>query len=308
MVQTGQWRDNCAPVSSLTPRDVARALNGDPLRDGVLAPGPGHSRKDRSLRIWLDPLSVHSFAGDDWRTCDDYVREKLGLGPWQSRATPTPRVARTPSSSDRTPQHQREKARWLWQHSQPARGTPVERYLRSRAINLSELPETLRYIPARPPKYEWPAMIAPFALTREPEPGRLAVSPQTIAGVHLTLLRPDGRGKANIIPDKKIVGPSMGVPVVIASINDGLGLAITEGIEDALSVHLATGLGVWAAGSATRMPALSDAVPDYIDAITIVADGDDAGQRNAELLAHNLVRRAYDVDVQRLHDEWRTAA
>ena len=34
-----------------------------------------------------------------------------------------------------------------------------------------------------------------------------------------------------------------GLPIVVAPVNDSLGLAITEGIEDALSVHEATGFG-----------------------------------------------------------------
>ena len=42
-------------------------------------------------------------------------------------------------------------------------------------------------------------------------------------------------------------------------------LAITEGIEDRLTVHEATGLGAWAAGSASRMPALAYVLPGYIE-------------------------------------------
>ena len=48
---------------------------------------------------------------------------------------------------------------------------------------------------------------------------------------------------------------------MLAPMNDLLGLAITEGVEDALSIHAATGLGAWAAGAASRLPALADAVP-----------------------------------------------
>jgi AAA domain len=64
--------------------EVARALGGEASgRNKVLAPGPGHSTKDRSLSVAIDPavpdgFSVHSFAGDDWQSCKDHVREKLG--------------------------------------------------------------------------------------------------------------------------------------------------------------------------------------------------------------------------------------
>jgi hypothetical protein len=64
-------------------RTITSALGGELRRDHVLAPGPGHSRTDRSLSIKLideEPgFVVHSFAGDDPIVCRDYVREKLGL-------------------------------------------------------------------------------------------------------------------------------------------------------------------------------------------------------------------------------------
>jgi hypothetical protein len=60
----------------------ARALGGEVSGNQVLCPGPGHDAEDRSLSVKLgkngEPI-VHSFAGDDWRTCRDYAREKLGL-------------------------------------------------------------------------------------------------------------------------------------------------------------------------------------------------------------------------------------
>jgi hypothetical protein len=82
---------------SLTLQQVARALDGEVSGDQVRAPGPGHSRKDRSLSVKLDdngePI-VHSFADDEDLKCKDddedlkckdYVRERCGLPPWQPR-------------------------------------------------------------------------------------------------------------------------------------------------------------------------------------------------------------------------------
>ena len=68
-------------------RSAAHALGGEVSGEQVLAPGPGHSPKDRSLSVKPDPNApggflVESFAGDDWKICKDYVREKLGLGPF----------------------------------------------------------------------------------------------------------------------------------------------------------------------------------------------------------------------------------
>jgi hypothetical protein len=49
-------------------------------------------------------------------------------------------------------------------------------------------------------------------------------------------------------------------------------------------MYAATGLGVWAAGSGTFMPALADAVAGYIEAITIYAHDDKFGRHGAEPL------------------------
>jgi Toprim domain len=87
---------------------------------------------------------------------------------------------------------------------------------------------------------------------------------------------------------------------VLAPPNDLLGLAITEGIEDALSVHEATGLGAWAAGSASFLPSIADSVPDYIECVTIYAHLDKAGQNGARGLAEALARRTIEVLVEGL--------
>jgi hypothetical protein len=141
-----------------------------------------------------------------------------------------------------------------------------------------------------------PALIAAFGLCAEPEPGIIA-APSDVISVHLTLLKPDGSGKAEIAKPKLIVGGPGGKPITIAPPNDLLGLAICEGIEDALSVHEATGLGAWAAGSAGMMPALADAVPDYADCVSIYADANVAGQENAAKLAERLTARGIHAEV-----------
>jgi len=122
-------------------------------------------------------------------------------------------------------------------------------------------------------------MIAPFAIPHEYEPGKLSVNATQVNAVHITRLTPDGHKHPND-PSKLMIGSPRGVPIVLAPMNDLLGLAITEGIEDALSVHQALGLGVWAAGSAGQMPALAEAMPDWCDLVTIVADAN-AAQRGA---------------------------
>ena len=92
-------------------------------------------------------------------------------------------------------------------------------------------------------------MIAAHGLPEEYEPGRLRIG--EVSGVRLTFL--DGPRKAPIpdLPDgRKAHGTCKGVPIVVAPPNDGLALCIAEGIESALSLHVAMGWGAWAAGSA----------------------------------------------------------
>jgi len=71
-------------------RTVARTMGGTVSGEEALVPGPRHSPKDRSLSIRVGPqfqdgFITHSFAGDDPLVCRDYVRQKLGLPPWQPK-------------------------------------------------------------------------------------------------------------------------------------------------------------------------------------------------------------------------------
>jgi phage/plasmid primase-like uncharacterized protein len=191
--------------------------------------------------------------------------------------------------SEQYEREQHQKARWLWGQHQPIAGTPAEVYLRDVRKISCALPATLGYLaPTKPGRH--PALIAAFAVTDEIEPGLLA-APHDVASVHLTLLRADGAGRADAKPSKLMIGSPGALPIVIAPANDLLGLAVTEGLEDGLTVHAATGLGVWAAASAGRMPALAEQLPDYVEAITIYGHDDEAGQRGARGLAEKLAVR-----------------
>jgi hypothetical protein len=164
----------------------------------------------------------------------------------------------------------------------------AETYLRETRGYQGPLPATLRFLPADD-KYP-PTMVGAFGLAEEPESGVLTIGDDAITGIHLTRLTADGR-KQDGEKAKTFLGLSSGSPIVLAPVNDLLGLAATEGIEDALSAHDATGLGAWAAGSAGRLPALAAVIPDYVEAITIYAHKDDAGQRDARSLAEKIYAR-----------------
>jgi hypothetical protein len=238
---------------------------------------------------------VYSHAGDHWRGCRDYVLEKIGRQ-WREPGYPLGRHQRPPQPHYGVKDHeqrQHEKAARLWSRREPIIGTPAELYLRAARGYSGPIPRTLAFLrPARPEHH--PAMIAAFAVCDEPESGVVG-EPLHVNSVHLTLLKPEGSGKANTDPNKLIVGRPLGRPVAVAPTNDLLGLAITEGVEDALTAHEATGLGAWAAGSAAFMPALASAVPNWIETVTIYGHADASGREGAFRLAAALSRRCVEV-------------
>jgi hypothetical protein len=205
---------------------------------------------------------------------------------------PEPEPLSKPSSTCSDPTRC-NKAQWLWSRRRPIAGTPAEIYLRCARDYGGPLPQTLAFLPAcggHPP-----AMIAAFGLAAEIEPGVISISASEVAGVHLTRVASDGLSKAGTETDKIMLGAPLGSPIVLAPPNDLGGLAITEGIEDALSVHEATGLGAWAAGAASFLPALAAAIPSWIECVTIVVDDDDAGRSNSDVLATILEERGFQV-------------
>ena len=98
----------------LSLREIAYALGGHVCDEFVLAPGPGHSKRDRSLKVTPraeDGFVVHSFAGDDWRVCHNYVLETLGL---VRDVRVKPRQVATPWRPVYRTQERYAKARGLW--------------------------------------------------------------------------------------------------------------------------------------------------------------------------------------------------
>jgi hypothetical protein len=183
------------------------------------------------------------------------------------------------------------KAHWLWSQRRPIAGSIAETYLRDARGYGGPLPATLGFLPGRD-EYP-PAMIAAFG-------------DRPVSGVHLTRLLPDGSDRERSEQAKIMIGNSIGFPIVLAPVNDLLGLAVAEGIESALSTYEATGLGTWAAGCASRLPALAGAIDPFVECVTIVVDDDQDGRRYAIALAEQVERRGIEarpVIIGGKHDE-----
>jgi len=262
---------------------LAHTLGGDVAGDHVLAPGPGHSPRDRSMAVWLDDgtpsgVRVHSFANDDYRDCLDYVRQRLGGGTAWHVSTPpeTPRRREVPTDNT-------ARALELWDAARSPGGTPVETYLAGRGITLPDdvrRADVLRLHEACPFRLDdgttarLPALVALMRdiITDEP------------VGIHRTALKPDGSGKADLPGlgnPKKMLGRAKGAAIKLSAdedVTDGLGIA--EGIETALSIMAAGWRPMWALGSAGTIASFP--VLPGIECLTIFADADRAGLAAAQ--------------------------
>jgi hypothetical protein len=245
------------------------------------------NQRRKVLRVWhVSPgfltyrcarCDIHGYARDDGARSPD--RAELAKARAESQ-----RMAAETSAAKQA------KARWLWNRRHPIAGTTAERYLREVRRYGGPIPATIGFLPGR--QELPPAMISAFGLPHETGPGEIAVSPAAVQAVHITKLAPDGSDKAGTAADKIMIGTPRGAPIAVAPLNDLLGLAITEGIEDALSVHEGTGLGAWAAGAAPFMPPLANVIPAHlVEFVTIIADMDKDGQRFASELQGALKRR-----------------
>ena len=150
---------------------LQRALGGEISGGQLLCPGPGHSPRDRSLAVRPSPdgegFIVHTHCGDDWQTCKDYVRERLGLPQWQpgderERRVDPPRLktferVAVEAEAERRPLTQDdrvriERTRAMWDEATDPRGTEAERYLASRKllVLVEDVGSVLRYHPRCP--------------------------------------------------------------------------------------------------------------------------------------------------------------
>jgi len=275
-------------------RAIAAALGGQVAGpDTILAPGPGHSPRDRSLAIRLDPAAPDGFltfshAGDDWRACRDHVRARLGLPAWepgdeQRRAIPQRHVEKWDLASIEAEVNARPRAwtedeinrianaRRIWEEARDPRGTLAEHYLRrERALDLPDdlAGEVLRFHAQCPWRNEntgatdhVPALIVPFR----------SIDNNDITAVHRIALNTDGT---------KLGRRMLGIVYRAAiKLDDAISetLTIAEGLETAMAGRQLGFAPAWALGSTgniSKFPLI-----DGIKRLVIVGERDDASAR-----------------------------
>ncbi len=257
-------------MTGLDLRSIARRLGGEVSGRQVLAPGPNHSARDRSLSVRLswqapDGYIVFSHAGDDFAACRDHVRAKLGL----SHVMPTRRDAPVaPAPSDHAARIARAAA--LWADGLDPHGTVVERYLASRGLELPQGADALRYHPRcswrdqdRAETIRVPAMVA----------GMRAIEGDAITAVHRTRLT-----DAGVKLGRRMLGIAAGAAIKLDRDTEVThGLAVGEGIETVLAAQQLGFRPVWAlasAGAVASFPVLPG-----VEALTLLAENDPASDR-----------------------------
>lgn len=166
------------------------------------------------------------------------------------------------------------QAHRLWREAFPIGGTVAETYLREARRITCVLPSTLRFHPTC-----WHGATA----SRHPALVALIDGSDDFA-VHRTYLRPDGSGKAALVPPKAMLGAASGGALRLTGA--GGALVVAEGIETALS--LACGLlrspaSIWAALSTSGLRGLR--LPPAAGKLTVACDGDAPGRDAAHALA-----------------------
>ena len=273
---------------------IARALDGEISGRQVLAPGPGHRRRDRSLSIRIDAdapdgFVVHSFAGDDPLACKDYVRERVGLPAWQpgdeqDRRVSAPRLRRFDRTGVGRDSEKRlrtdddlgriERAAAIWDDADDPRGTVAQTYLnKHRKLDLGDdlAGGVLRFHPACPWRNEntgrtdrVPALIAAFR----------SIDDGTITAIQRVAL--DGNGS-------KIERRMLGVVHRAAIMLDPVGpeLVVGEGIETCMAARQLGITPTWALGSAVNITHFM--VIDSVGRLTILGECDAASSAAVDL-------------------------
>lgn len=280
-------------------RDIVREHGGDLYANGSKAtiPGPGHSRKDRSLSLSIgddgERVVFNSFANDSVRSIMDY----LGIEAKARPQTPAEKAAyqrrRDHEKKVRAAAARQEAAadlalcQTIWAGTAPLESTLAESYLWGRGLVIDA--SDVAFHPSAPRSKDperarpGPAMVAMVrSVTQRPQ------------ALHMTFLKPSGGYQC-----KLMFGSVAGHSVQLAPMGSQRVLAVGEGIETCAAFMDLHGVPTWAALSTAGLQGF--VIPHGLKKLLIAADGDKGGEKAALDLAMR-ARRVCDVEIHAAPD------
>jgi putative DNA primase/helicase len=268
----------------LTAAEIAKALHG--FRAGnwwrCRCPAHGSRQATLALRDGDRALIVVCHAGC---TRAEILNELKRLGLLSGEFRPGE------VTSEDDAEQRRQKTAWaraIWDRAKEGRGSPVERWLRTRGIDIP-VPRTLRWLSScpcpHPNRTSCPAMIA-----------RVDNVDGDFIAIHRTFLLPDGSAKAPLEPARAMLGPVAGGAVRLAPA-DGSFLLVGEGIETCLAAMECCEVPTWAALTTSGLKTL--VLPSAVRTVTILADKDPngAGERAVRNAGQRWLREGRDVRI-----------
>jgi putative DNA primase/helicase len=274
----------------ITAESIAKALGGRKVGDSWMARCPAHDDRKPSLSIRDaddGKILLHCHAGCGQ---ERVITALQARGLWKGNGLSQPKCV-APSAAGGSRPHldgskRTDAALAIWQAGGLAGGTAVETYLASRGLRLT-VPQSIRFHGGlkHPSCGIWPAMLA--LVTSGSDDAQQAI--------HRTFLAPDGSGKAPVDPQKMMLGPCRGGAVKLAPAGEVL--MVGEGIETCLAAVQATGMPAWAALSTSGLRALD--LPDIVQDVIVLADGDDGGEAAARDAALRWKREGRRVRIAR---------
>ena len=220
---------------------------------------------------------LQAVMGVDFNTALRDVERCLGVMP----------VAVAGRHSEPTATRMKKLAQRIWNEARPVTaGDEVDRYLSGRSLALPAYPKVLRCHGA----------LGYYQKDASGKSRKVAEYPAMLACIqgadghavtlHRTYLQDGGKLAAH--DAKKVL--SAGINGAAVRLFDATEeLAISEGIETGIAVHLATGKPVWAGLSAGNLEKLW--MPETVRAVCIYADNDADGDFTGQAFAYALARR-----------------
>lgn len=307
-----------ATVHSIRPaipdlRDIVQRLGGELSAGGRQAsiPGPGHSKRDRSLSLRVSDDSTrilfNSFAGDSAREVFAYlgIDNASEYKPTRQEIAAARRLRE--AEARKVEAEKLAFCRSVWEGSMPLQDSPAARYLWNRGLVLDGCND-IRFHPAVVRKAPWNVLHGDPA-PPDPHPAMICLARDGLGaprGLHATYITQDG-SKAFGDRSRLMFGPMAGAALRTAPVSPDGTLGVAEGLETAGSYSVLRSVPTWAAFSTAGIEGFEP--PMNVRRLLIAADNDanGAGMKAAEKLAKRLQGRcAVEIEVPRNEGDWNT--